>query len=96
MNASELISTHLNAPVGHVLVADDIRRSLLKGRLSGHSEKANAVLGGLFIEVAPRLIARCVLEEDLTILQANDLYLDTLEHGFARCPAWESSIEFLI
>lgn len=96
MCASELITTHLNAPVGRVLAADDVRLSLLKGRLSCHSEKANAVLGGLFIEVEPRLIARCVLEEGLTIQQANDLYLDTLAHGFARCPVWESSVEFLL
>lgn len=93
MTSSELISGHLNTPVGSVLTAEDVSASLKNGCLSAHSEKANAVLGGIFIEIEPRLIARCALEVSTTIEQANRLYRDTLAHGFARCPSWESSVQ---
>lgn len=74
----------------------DVLNSLRNGRLSGQTEQANAVLGGMFVEVEPRLIARCVLEAHATIKQANLLYLDTIAHSFPKCPQWESSVEFLV
>jgi len=69
---------------------------LKNGRLSGRSEKANAVLGGMFMEVEPRLIARCALEAQVTIKQANLLYLDTVAHAFPKCQQWESAVEYLV
>jgi hypothetical protein len=96
MNASALISSHLNAPFGAVVMACDVLNSLKNGRLSGQTELANAVLGGMFVEVEPRLIARCALEAHATIEQANLFYLDTIAHAFPRCPQWESSVEFLV
>ncbi len=96
MTASALISSHLNAPFGAVLVESDVLDSLKNGRLSGRSEKANALLGGMFVEVEPRLIARCALEAHVTIKQANFLYLDTVAHAFPQCPQWESAVEFLV
>lgn len=96
MTASGLISSHLNAPFGAILAETDILDSLRNGRLSGQTEQANAVLGGMFVEVDPRLIARCALEASATIKQANLLYLDTVAHAFPKCPRWESSVEFLI
>ena len=96
MNAAALISTHLNAPFGAVLVEVDVLNSLRNGYLSAQSERANAILGSLFVEVAPRLIAKCALEANSTVRQANLLYLDTLAHAFPRCPQWETSVEFLI
>lgn len=96
MNASALITTHLNAPFGAVLVESDVLNSLKNGCLSGRTELANAVLGGMFVEIEPRLIARYALEAHVTIEQANHLYLDTVAHSFPRCPQWESSVEFLV
>lgn len=96
MSASALISSHLNAPFGAVLVESDVLDSLRNGRLSGQTEQANAVLGGMFVEIEPRLIGRCALEAHATIQQANLLYLDTVAHAFPKCPQWESSVEFLV
>ena len=96
MTAVALISSHLNAPFGAVLMESDVLESLRNGRLSGRTEQANAVLGGMFVEVEPRLIARCAREAKVTISQANCLYLDTVAHAFPKCPQWESSVEFLV
>ena len=100
MNASSLIATHLNAPFGAVLDEADVLNSLRNGYLSGQSDRANAVLGGLFVEVEPRLIAKCAakcaLEANSTVKQTNSLYLDTLAHAFTRYPQWEISVEFLV
>jgi hypothetical protein len=96
MTASALISSHLNAPFGAILMESDILESLKNGRLSGQTEQANAVLGSMFVEVEPRLIARCALEAHVSIKQANLLYLDTIAHSFPKCPQWESSVEFLV
>jgi len=96
MTASALIRTHLNAPYGAVLTESDVVDSLRRGRLSAHSETANAVLGSLFVEVQPQLIARCALDANTTLVQANRLYLDTLTHAFPRCPQWEAAVACLI
>ena len=96
MTASALISSPLNAPFGPILMESDVLNSLKNGRLSAQTEQANAVLGGLFVEVEPRLIARCALEAHVTIKQANLLYLDTVAHAFPKCPQWESSVELFV
>lgn len=96
MTASALIASHLNAPFGAVLVASDVIDALKNGRLSGKSEKTSAILGGMFVEVEPRLIARCALEAHVSLQQAHVLYLDTLAHQFPKCPQWESSVGFLV
>ena len=96
MTASSLITTHLNAPVGSILAGDDVLNSLRNGRLSAASEKANAILGAMFVEIEPRLIAKCALEANCTITRANLLCLDTLAHDFPKSPKWESSVEFLV
>lgn len=96
MTASALISSHLNAPFGAVLVESDVLDSLKNGYLSAKTEQANAVLGGMFVEVEPRLIARCALEAKVTIKQANLLYLNTVAHAFPKCPQWESAVEYLV
>lgn len=96
MSASALIVAHLNAPVGPVLTESDVVNSLKNGYLSAQTEKANAVLSGLFVEVEPRLIVRCALEAESTVGLANLLYLDTLAREAPKCPLWESSIEFLL
>lgn len=96
MNAAALISTHLNAPVGAVLLESDVLNALKKGCLCAASNKANAVLAGMFVEVEPRLIVQCALEANSNAKVANLLYLDTLSHASPRCPQWEAAMEFML
>lgn len=95
-SASSLIATHLNAPVGAVLAASDVLDALRHGRLSCKTDLANAVLGGMFVEIEPRLIAQCALEAGVNLKQANLLYLDTVVHAFPKCPQWESAVAVLV
>jgi len=92
MNSVALITSHLNAPYGGVLRAQDLAESLCHGKLAAKTDQANAVLGYLFVETDPRLIATCALEVGATVAQANQLYLDTLEHQAPRCPQWERAV----
>ncbi len=96
MTASALISSHLNAPFGPILMQSDVLDSLTNGCLSGKTEMANAILGSLFAEIDPRLIAECALEAGTTIKQAHLLYLDTLTQSFPPCPQWEAAVEHLV
>ena len=96
MSAAALISTHLNAPYGAVVTESEVLDSIRNGCLAGRSEQANALLGNMFVEVEPRLIARCALEAKTTIQQAQLLYLDTLAHAHPRCRQWESAVEHLL
>jgi hypothetical protein len=89
MNSAALITSHLNAPFGDVLCVQDLAESLSVGRLSAKTERANAVLGYLFVETEPRLIAACVQEVGSSMDNANRLYLETLDHQVPRCPLWE-------
>lgn len=93
MNSVALITSHLNAPYGGVLCAQDLAESLCIGRLVGKTEQANALLGYLFVETEPRLIATCALEVGSSLLRANQLYLDTLAHHAPRCPQWEHAVQ---
>jgi len=86
----------MNAPVGDVLQPVDIERSLCNGRLSARSEDANAVLGYLFVEIEPRVIATCAVEAGCSIVHANQLYLNTLAHLSPRSPQWEATVEGLL
>ena len=95
-NIASLITAHMNAPMGNVLGADDVVQSLRLGRLSGRSDAANAVLGYLFIEMEPRVIANCALEAGCALHSANLLYLDTLDHASPRSPQWEVAVEGLL
>jgi hypothetical protein len=96
MKAAALISTHLNAPVGAVLLESDVLDSLKKGYLCAGSDNAKAVLAGMFVELEPRLIVQCALEANSSAKVANLLYLDTLSHASPRCPQWEAAMEFML
>lgn len=93
MTSVALITSHLNAPYGGGLDHDDLVKSLCFGRLAGKTEQANAVLGYLFVETEPRLIATCALEVGSSLPSANQLYLDTLAHHAPRCPHWEHAVQ---
>lgn len=92
MHSATLITAHLNAPFGAVLSAQDVTESLRVGRLAAKTAQANAVLGYLFVETEPRLIAACALESGTSLACAHQLYLDTLDHQAPRSPQWESAI----
>jgi len=96
MTAAALIACHMNAPYGPVLDEKAVWDSLREGKLSAASEKANAILAGIFCEVRPELIVRCVVEAKIPMIQANSLYQETVACGFARCPAWEQAMEVFL
>ena len=92
MHSATLITSHLNAPFGAVLSAQDVAESLRVGRLSAKTPQANAVMGYLFVEIEPRLIAACALESGSSVAHAHQLYLDTLNHQAPRSPQWERAV----
>ena len=95
MSAAGLIATHMNAPYGRLIQDADVIASLRNGKLSAASADANAILGGMFGETAPALIARCAIEAGVSLKQVNVLYRDTLALGFMPCPKWEQVMEAL-
>lgn len=96
MNSVALITSHLNAPFGAVLSAQDLAESLCFGKLSAKTVQANALLAFLFVETEPRLIATCAHEVGTSLVNANQLYLDTLAHQAPRCPLWEHAVQELL
>lgn len=95
LEALDLLAAHLNAPYGHVVTAADLGRALASGFLPDDPQRA-ALMLPLFSEVDPALIARCCASMGKGLLQANRLYLQTLERGSPRCPAWEQAMETLL
>ena len=95
MTIAAIIAGHMNAPYGPVLDENAVWDSLRQGKLSAASEKANAILGGMFCEITPELIVSCALEAKTSVAQAHSLYQDTLAHGFVHCPMWEQAAEML-
>jgi hypothetical protein len=96
MNSAALITSHLNAPFGAVLSAQDVAQSLCFGKLCAKTGQANALLAYLFVETEPRLIATCAREVGSSLVNANQLYLDTLAHHAPRCPQWERAVQELL
>lgn len=96
MSAASLIATHLNASVGEILCDSEVEDSLRNGCIKGLNVQSEALLGSIFVEIEPRLIAKCALEVGSSIDKANMLYLDTLKSGFPKCVLWEKSIGHLI
>lgn len=92
MKTAELITTHLNAPYGAVLMQHELVGSLREGRLAANSASGNAVLGYLFCELEPRLIVTCAHEVGASVGSAHAMYLDTLAHCAQPSPAWEREV----
>lgn len=89
--AASMIATHLNAPYGPIVSAQDVATSLATGQLSAATEKSNAILEALFTEVSPDLILRCADEIHASLETVKQLYRQTLERGVMRSPEWEQA-----
>lgn len=81
MISADLIATHLNTSVGSILTAKDIIQSLEAGHLCASSDQSNALICSIFTEMEPRLILQCATENNISVSQANNLYLDTLKNN---------------
>ena len=91
MSAASLIATHMNAPYGRILSAQDVVASLQSGHLSASTGHANDLLAALFIEVEPSLILQCAAQESVSLEAVNQLYAQTLGLGGMKSPAWEEA-----
>ena len=92
MSAASLIATHLNAPYGKIVSAEDVIVSLKSGHFAASSEEANRILEALFTEVTPDLILRCANQVGAHLDRVAHLYELALELGVMRSPEWEASI----
>lgn len=88
--------THLNAPYGAIVCANNLIESLSQGELRAASPKAAAILSYLFVEVEPRLVMQCAMESGSSLPMVNQLYSDTIRGGAPRSAPWESSIKALL
>lgn len=91
MSAISMTVSHLNAPYGPIVTEKDLAESLSTGFIVGNSPTAQAIIGQLFIEVAPSLVMRCVNEVGGTVECAEKLYAQTLKSGVVRNPDWEKA-----
>ena len=91
MSAASLIATHLNAPYGEIVSADDVIASLKSGHLSASTKEANGILEALFTEVPPDLILKCADQVQAPLESVNHLYQVTLTLGLMRSQAWEDA-----
>ena len=91
MSAASLIATHLNAPYGKVVTAEDVIASLRSGHFAAASEEANGILEALFTEVSPDLILQCADQVDAPLERVAHLYQVALELGVMRSPGWEDA-----
>lgn len=92
MSAASLIATHMNAPYGQIVSAQDVVASLQCGHLSGSTGDANDLLAALFIEVEPSLILQCAAQESVSLKAVNQLYAETLGRGGIKSLAWEEAV----
>ncbi|CAB5713652.1 Uncharacterised protein [Delftia tsuruhatensis] len=92
MSAASLIATHMNAPYGRVLSAQDVVVSLQQGHLSAACGDANDILAMLFTEVDPSLILQCAAQENVPLASVNRLYEETLCLGGMKSAAWEQTV----
>ena len=91
MRAASLIATHLNAPYGEIVSAEDVIASLRSGCFAAASDEANGILEALFTEVSPDLILQCAAQVDAPLERVAHLYKMALELGVMRSPAWEDA-----
>lgn len=92
MSVAQLIATHMNAPYGRVVSAEDIVASLHAGHLCASTKAGNEILSALFVEVEPRLIMRCAAQEQVPASTVQKLYEDTIRVGLMPVPAWEEAV----
>lgn len=93
----DLVVTHLNAPYGSVVDADDLAAVLLDGTLAALAQRkpaAASILGQLFVEIAPALIGRCMVAAGASFASVQALYAES-SADTGRVPAWERSVAHL-
>ena len=93
-----MAATHLNAPTGPVLSAEQLAEALRAGSVDviAHWPAAAALVSYLFVEVEPRLITLCANEAGAGLAQANRLYQESLRDGLPRVSAWEQAVAHLL
>lgn len=92
----DLVATHLNAPVGPIVSADDLRKAFLLGTLDYVPKKSADLISFVFLEIDPPLITRCAREVGVDVNKINMLYLSILRDKLApRSLKWEQAVEHL-
>lgn len=86
MSAISMIATHLNAPYGAVVTADDVAASIAAD--TSANNEANEILCAMFIECDKALIERAARELGVSAETLNALYADSLERGMHAVP-WQ-------
>lgn len=92
MSAASMIATHMNAPYGRIVSAQDVVTSMLNGHLCASTKDANEILAALFVEVDPSLILSCATQVKAPLKSVNQLYNETLSMGLMQNPAWEEAV----
>ena len=82
---------HLNTPYGKIVRAQDVIDSLKNGRFSATTEKANAILSALFLEIPPDLIFRCASEIGASQEAVYQLYRQSVQLTGLPCQEWEQA-----
>lgn len=93
----DLAVGHLNAAVGPVVRAEDLRRALRDGSVahvaSGQrTALVRGLLHSLFIEIEPALILSCAREAQSDWQHAHRLYSEAVAGGMPRVKAWEQLV----
>ena len=91
MSAASLIATHMNAPYGRIVSAEDVVASFKSGVFAASSKEANDILEALFIEVSPDLILKCAEQIQVPVEMVNHLYQAALDRGLMHSHAWENA-----
>lgn len=85
-----MIATHLNAPYGDVVTADDVAAVLCAGTLASiPSGLPRSMLFALFSECAPATILSATIEAGGSRRTAQALYNEIVAGGGTRVSAWE-------
>lgn len=97
-SALDIVAAHLNAASGPIVRPGDVASALRSGSLLAveAAPEALALLEGLFLEVDPALIARCLAEAGADLQHAQALYEETVLRSKRHVPAWERAVKDLL
>lgn len=88
-----LIATHLNAPYGPIVTAEDIERALVSGTVASVPDMTGqAIVSRLFQEHMPALILRAGRETHAGMPALLSLHHESIALGSARVAAWEALV----
>jgi len=93
MSALEVLAGHLNVSTRGRVRKGDVALALVAGRLDVvEDDLGRALIAGIFSESTPDLIMRATVQAGGTAAASHALYMDSLEQGMPRAPAWEAFI----